>query len=359
MKIGIVTHMLFHNYGGILQNYALQQILIRLGHYPITIDYLPNQISKWHYFLAQCKTCCSYILLNRSRKFFLYPQRKRNIDFCKFMQKHLVLTETVKSYSSSIIKKNNIEAVIVGSDQTWRAAFYKSEILPDMYLRFMKNISIPKIAYAASFGVDYWEYSPDLTLKCGQLAKMFQAISVRENSGIELCKEYLGVDAVEVLDPTLLLDKDDYEQLCLDIPHEQGKFILVYILDMSPEKKVFIEALAQKMALPVKYYTSEKEIVLSIEEWLAMFRDASFVITDSFHGSVFSIIYNKDFYSIINEWRGGSRFYSLLSHFSLESRIVTDLTQIPDGEIDWNIVNKSRFQYQTESIQYLKDNLIN
>ena len=167
-----------------------------------------------------------------------------------------------------------------------------------MFLRFVSKPNVKKLAYAASFGIDEWDYSPELTKECSRLAKEFMAISVREGSGIVLCNKHLDVEAVQVIDPTLLLDKADYEQLCADIPVESTPFTAVYVLDKSLPKMQLIQKLASEIGLPTKIFSAHHGMTLSIEEWLAMFRDARYLITDSFHGTAFSIIFNKPFVAI-------------------------------------------------------------
>lgn len=358
MRIAIVTHILMHNYGGTLQAYAMQEALRRLGHDPVTVDYVPDRMSKLRYVLAQMKTA---LMLGRGgRKFFAWPRRERLPQFSGFMRRHITLTERVNHYTESVLRKYGTEAIVVGSDQVWRAAFHKPSVQPDLFLRFARHLNVPKVAYAASFGVDYWEMSPKLTRECAKYARLFNAISTREDSGVELCKKYLGVDAVSVHDPTLLLDRDDYAGLCSDVPHASGKFLLAYMLDANDTQKQVIKQFADRMGLPVKFYTSEKNVELTVEQWLAMFRDASMVVTNSFHGTVFSIINNKDFYSIVNGWRGTDRFVSLLSHFGLLGRLLLDARQLPDNPpaLDWERINTVRKKWQAAGIGFLKANLI-
>lgn len=359
MKIGIVTHRLLHNYGGTLQAFALQEVLRRMGHEPITIDYLPNEMTKSRYWLAQIKTALYYCAFQSSRHFFRYPKLTRKPEFAVFMSKHINLTERVQRYKPSILRKYGIEALIVGSDQVWRGAFNSPSIQPDLYLRFARRFQGPKIAYAASFGTDEWEYSEKLTAECAKYAQLFTAISTREDSGVRLCNRYLNVKAQGVLDPTLLLNREDYMSLCDNIPYRKDAYLLAYLLDINAEQKKKIEAFADKNNLRVIFCTSEREVNLSVEEWLALYRDAAFVITNSFHGTAFSIINNKDFYSIVNKHRGADRFVSLLSRFHLMDRLVDEDGQLPEfiDSIDWNTVNQIRATWQCAGMTFLKSNL--
>lgn len=360
MKIGIVTHPLLNNYGGILQNYALQQTLKDLGHLPITIDYIPLPISKIRYALSLCKSILLYPFPAKRRNFYPFPKgENRDWRFSTFINENITTTPIVHHYSKSLIQKFHLDALIVGSDQVWRAPFQK-QCLYDMYLEFARHKKIKKIAYAASFGVDNWEYSHKQTKKCKGLIKYFNGISVREDSGIKLCELYLNVNAVGVSDPTLLLSPNDYCFICNKIPKDNSKFLIAYVLDMSTEKQKIIRHIANTLNLEIRLFTAEKQIKYSIEEWLAMFRDASYVVTDSFHGSVFSILFNVKFYSLSNKGRGMSRLSSLFNRFDLTDRLIDETKGYPiniDKDINWNNVNIKIQEWRNKSIAFLQKNL--
>lgn len=356
MKIGIVTRPLLANYGGILQNYALQHVLKRLGHEPITIDYVPRY-SVYRYIRSFCKTLMLFFVHWKRRPFVSYKAASgRNERVDAFCHKYLALTKRVGSYSSDVVEEYGMEAVITGSDQVWRQKYNRYPgHLEDLFLRFVREPNVKRMAYAASFGIDEWDYSPITTENCRELAQKFTAISVRENSGVDLCKKYLQVYAVTVLDPTLLLNKEDYEQICVDVPSGYTPFVAVYVLDISLRKRRYIDDLVRKTGMPQRYFSAHHNMTLSIEEWLAMFRDAAFVITDSFHGTVFSIIFNKPFLTIGNTSRGMARFFSLLKMFGLQDRLfdVDKMVNIP-GKIDWNLVNLKRAELQSASFDFLR-----
>lgn len=355
MRIGIVTRPLLTNYGGILQNFALQQALRKLGHEPITIDFIPSY-SLYRYLRSFCKTLLLWPIPWKRRPFVSYRRaagRSSVIDnFCK---KHITLTERVTCYIPMLVERYGMEAVITGSDQVWRAKYnLYPEYLKDMYLRFVRQSGVKKLAYAASFGIDVWDYSSKMTETCRRLVKEFTAISVREESAIAMCREYLDVEATEVLDPTLLLDKTEYEALCHNIPVDSSSFIAVYILDKSLAKLRYIQKIALQIDLPIKVFSAHHDMTLSIEKWLAMFRDAQYVVTDSFHGTVFSIIFNKPFWSIGNTVRGMARFNSLLALFGLQKRLCTlDMEYNVSSNIDWELVNEKRYLLQKKSFDFL------
>ena len=312
MKIGILTLPLQDNYGGLLQNFAVQKVLQQMGHEAITIDYMKTPTPPlWRYVKSWIKTIL-LLCIGKQRKFIKYTHAgERNLQNEKFLSLHINKTKTYYTYDTKILKQNKINTLIVGSDQVWRPKYnYRIE---NSFLDFCKNLNnLKRIAYAASFGVDEWEYTAKQTKKCTSLAKKFDAISVREDSGKTLCNKFLGVEATTVLDPTLLLDKDVYCKICKDIPIKNEKFLAAYVLDKNEATYKECESIAQKYNLTLKFFEADSKASLSIPEWLSMFRDASYVVTDSFHGTVFSIIFNKKFKCLYNKSRGSARFETLL-----------------------------------------------
>ena len=229
------------------------------------------------------------------------------------------------------LQESDFDAIVVGSDQVWRPKYYGK--IENAYLGFAKGWNIKRIAYAASFGTDDWEYTDEQTKECGELLKKFDAISVREASGVTLCKEHFGVEVQHVIDPTMLLYKEDYIRLieAANTPKAKGT-LLNYILDETPGKKELIEQIAKDKSLVPFRVNSRVEdhkallkerIQPPVEQWLRGFYDAEFVVTDSFHACVFSILFGKPFVVIGNKKRGMARFESLLKMFGLEDRLVS------------------------------------
>ena len=366
MKIGILTQPLWGNYGGILQNYALQIVLKRLGHTPYTIHYYRQSVT-WHFLLEWIKYIVKCVIRHPNRIYKPQTLHDYKLDKRKYMggglfvRKQINTTYSMDGLSKLAICLYGFDAYIVGSDQTWRPIYNWGDRLYYMYLDFVQdNDSVKKIAYAASFGVDNWEYSKEQTNKCKELIKKFDAISVREASGIDLCRNYLNAEAQHVLDPTLLLSADDYRLLIKDKNFDYQGDVCVYILDMTEEKRKLINDYCNRNNL--RWYQVgvllKNGYTPSIESWLAGFDKAKYVITDSFHGSVFSIIFNKPFVSIGNDVRGMSRFNSLLGVFNLEDRLVSEKDElITITPPNWEAVNAILSEWQKKSINFLKTNL--
>lgn len=354
MRIGILTLPLHTNYGGILQAYALQTVLERMGHEVCLIEKRrrPLKLPLWKAPLSYGKR----IVKNLTGHPFpiFYEQKinretqiiRQNTD--KFISKY-IKRKIVNDYYD--IQENDFDAIVVGSDQVWRPKYFGLNQIENAYLKFAEGWNIKRIAYAASFGTDEWEYTPKQTEECGRLLRMFDVVSVREDSGVDLCKRYFGVDAQHVLDPTMLLGKEDYIKLFTDAntPKSKGN-LLCYILDETEEKKALIKRVADEKGLipfNVKSQSDDVNSPLSeriqppLEQWLRGFYDAEFVVTDSFHACVFSILFNKPFIVYGNVDRGLSRFKSLLTMFGLEDRIITNvIDEVNSSEIDWNRVDR-------------------
>lgn len=380
MKIAILTQPLHANYGGLLQNYALQQTLIRMGHDPVTLDWAMPYDFK--YKLSKIKAKVSSLFFQDKNKAHYELNRKeksiiqQNTEY--FISKYIQHTSTIKS-SREFLKQSVVggyQAYVVGSDQCWRPGY--NYFLHEMFLSFLTDLEVKRIAYAASFGTDIWEFNKSQTADCSTLAKKFNMVTVREDSGVDLCRKYLGIDAVHVLDPTLLLSKHDYIRLITEEnePKSNGS-LFYYVLDPDSKKKAFIESVSEKMGLTpfsiMPRYQAEtrtKEIVKtkiescifpSVTLWLRAFLDAEMTIVDSFHGMVFSIIFNKPFWVIGNPTRGMSRFTSLLKIFNLEDRLINinSIDQVDlKKNIDWNMVNACVDNYRHKSLELLRKSLL-
>ena len=221
--------------------------------------------------------------------------------------------------------------------------------------------------------MDYWEYNEEETRVLRKLVKRFNAISVREDSAIKLIHDNLNPDIVvnHVLDPTFLITKEKYIDIVREsqVVKSDGN-LLVYILDSSDEKTKFIEIFAEKNGYtPFLVNNPQTEcasspvnerIQTSISQWLRGFMDAEYVIADSFHACVFSIIFEKPFIVLSNKDRGLTRINSLLKMFDIEDRLVSDLTldEIPQSSICWEKVNSQKVKLQKFSINFLRNALL-
>lgn len=373
MRIHILTQPLGHNYGGNLQAFALQQVLKAMGHDVMTLD------RHWNLPRAGGKLLCLRILSSLKATLFTLLGQKRNLcnpfsreynaildkkTIRRFVERKLWLSSPLfgTDETADYIRTHPADCYIVGSDQVWRKAYCPS--LDDYYLAAVPE-DIAKISYAASFGKDdIDEYTQEEIEYVRPLIQRFKSISVREESGISICRDKFGVEATQVLDPTLLLKAEDYLRIIKDskerFPHHH---LGVYMLDESPEKLQFVENASSTLGLRlnvINVHEGKGAYIKypSVESWLANIAYADYVITDSFHGMVFSIIFNKPFAVIGNTSRGLSRFISLLEALGLGDRMITDImSDLPSSQIDYETVNKQLDRLRNSSLEWIKNAL--
>ena len=353
MRIGIVTQPLEMNYGGLLQNWALQQVLKKLGHEPITIDAY-QRYSTMHFAVNMTRALMKRLAGKKIKLPRRFNGSLRSQLMGEFVEQHIGKTRVMWNYERDVVNQYGLDALVVGSDQVWRSA-YNGDHLEDMFLCFAEGLAVKRIAYAASFGVDEWDYTEQQTASCAELAQLMDAISVREASGVDLCRDHLGVKAQCVLDPTLLLDADDYQGIIDDSWNGGEPYLAVYCLDITPEKEVFFNQLAAERNLVVRYFSAGWKAQLTVQQWLAMLRKADLVVTDSFHGSVFSMIFGRDFYTLCNPERGNTRMTGLLHSLGLGNRLLNDHCPVVNShdEIDWQAVQSKLLPQRETSLSFL------
>ena len=368
-KVAILTLPLIYNYGAILQAYALQQSVKKIGNECWLID---KVLPVYPYYRRPLSIISRIIgrYLRGEKDYEIIPywiskktERIISKNTRKFVDKNIFpKTKPILNLSKS---DDKYDVYLVGSDQVWRKSVTLK--MKDYLFGFVGS-GKKKCSYAASFGVDHWEFNAHETNKIKNLFKSLDIITVREDSAIGMLKQNIGVDAVQVLDPTMLLTKEEYCSLIADMPTiGDDSFIFSYILDNNPDKEQMVNKLSLCSSLP-KYsimpksspnYGVNKEdcIYLGVEEWLKGFRDCKYVITDSFHGTVFSIIFNKPFFVLSNKKRGNTRLESLMRFFNLEHRIVSDEAEVESRlseQIDWIKVNNILEKKRTFSLGLLE-----
>ena len=341
------------NYGSVLTNFALYKFLEDEGYNCIFAD-IPDHL--W------ADSIYNRDPLSMPRKFCL---------------KHFKLTFKYKNRTD--LKKVNelADAFVVGSDQLWNYPLCRSAET-FFYLDFVDDDK-KKIAYGTSFGHNEIKGTAEEKRFSGFYLNRFDAVSVREDYAVDLCKKGFGVDAVQVLDPVFMCDKSHYEKCVADAniknpPNE--KFVLAYILDPTPAKIKAAEDTANRMNMQLicianarmkgdmeTNWTIPKLDDLPIEEWLWYFKNAEMVFTDSFHGTCFSVIFEKPFISIANKGRGADRFYSLTEIFGLKNRVFNTPADIEGKDylftedIDYADVNNRIAKERARSMKWIKDAL--
>ncbi len=339
-KIAVISSYAFivknANYGAILQYYALQKHLKKRGHDAFWIRFI---ISKDNLK----KRIKDYIKKSISK--YEKENAKRRKLFLKFADTYLNLSPQ-KYYGNTEIQNNPpiADFYITGSDQVWAGT------LPANFLTFVKD-DTKKISYAASFGGDTLSDYNLKTIK--PWLKSFNSISVRESSGINICKQLDIDNAIQVVDPTMLLKKEEYPK---KTPKEK-LFTFGYLINLKNQSSFtwdkiydYTHSCNNKLIISTaqgseSFVPDEHLVYPTIEEWLGYYNAASSIITNTFHGTVFAIIFQKPFVVILQ--KGGSesqncRFHSLLKLFELENRIwdmETPLENTMNQPINWNKIS--------------------
>ncbi len=360
MKIGILTVPFNNNYGGFLQAFALKKVLQDMGHEEVFINRRRNKSANY-------KVIIKSILV----KLGICKDRLKEISkYTEQFQKEYLYPYTVAYYTSQELKKcldYKFDFVIVGSDQVWR---YKSagDSIDDFFCNFLEGTRIPHFSYAASMGTDELEYPQNKIEICSQLLKGFKAVSVREQSAKDILNTYFDIKDVQVLiDPTLLLDKQVYIDLFKNkYDKPQKSYVFTYVLDEKEEFREAIEGFATKRGLDtvnLKAQTGnlkEIKVIEPVEKWLSALYYADCVVTDSFHGVVFSIIFNKPFVVYGNMRTGISRLDYLLGLLGIRERLMSscnELSSLLETSIDWETLNKRIDEKREYSFSFLKSAL--
>lgn len=365
-KVGTMTFHSAYNYGAVLQAYALKENIKKLGYDAYVINY--GDENQYPIFDLKNKDL-STICRNLQNIFYVPKIKRRNINFKKFVSDKLDLYPN-KYINDEELKKvaDDFYAIVAGSDQIWNNSNKMKDKSDTFFLNFDGNFK--KISYAASFGDDADSIRKD-SEKIVPWLKDFDAISIRENEGKELLNE-LGIDSVLTIDPTLLLDKNDWEKLEKRVNFKKN-YILYYSVNSRKYSINVAKKVAKKMKLPVinlvlhpkSAFSGFKYIIDSApDEFLNIIHNARFVCTNSFHGTVFSIIYDKPFIAIFDEKNGQivleNRKATLLKSVGLEDHMITESMEIDIEKFlnyDYTETKKKLKVIREESINFLKKSL--
>lgn len=246
---------------------------------------------------------------------------------------------------------NGFDAFVVGSDQIWRPEMMN--VASNLMSFLEPRDPRPRVAYAGSFGTSTTKaWHPRLVAETATLARQLTAVSVREDSGVELCRTMWGVDASRQTDPTMLIDREDYLAIAGDV---LPGGLVAYVLDQTDVIQDLVGGLSRELGADVvelyprlpKSYTEfstapDKYLRPRVQDWLAAISRADHVVTDSYHGTVFSILFNRPFLAVVNTRRGAARFETLLRTYGLENRVARldghDVERM-DAPIPWGSIN--------------------
>lgn len=330
-KVGILNFHFANNYGAVLVPFAMKKAIEAMGYQAEIINYAAQKFSRQPAFV-------------KFRGKFLSPLSKEFSNIEELRKCHDAWSR-----------------VVVGSDQVWRM------FQTDIYMLEWVYGKCSLISYAASYGHDIYEGSIPKSDACALLHR-FDAISVRENSGVDICRNDFDVDALQVVDPTLLLSAEAYTRVIdaekvqvPDEPYVCGVFLSAQSASYPNNPNILLDIRSKyKFVNPIK---NEQNQFRPVGEWLALIKNAKYVITDSFHGAVFSIIFNKQFVTLMHEgFNGNARIPSLLESLGIDqNRILYSINDITVDtfreKIDYTKVNAKLAPLRHKAFKFLKDAL--
>lgn len=366
MKIGVITFSQSQdNYGQILQCYAMQIFLRQLGHEPFLIRYAEPVAPKPRFRFRKLFTYLIHIRLYlrwwlhrrrsaRDERRYSHPEQEPNRGFAEFLQQHLHLTP-LYTREELLSSPPAADVYLCGSDQIWGG--------DDIYYLSFVPPGAKRIAYAPSFG-GVRITAPEQRRQVAEQLRTFAFIGMRERSGVEQCRELGRPDAEQVGDPTLLLSREGYDRIAV-APPEREPYLLLYLLGSSIDCELNdIRRLADRLGKKLIYVASQgryddaPKCYPSIGEWLGLIRHADGVITNSFHGVVFSLIYNKPFLALAlsrHFRRMNGRVEELLAALDMSDRICRSrLPQSLEPPPDFSAFDRYRCAHRNKAVQLFR-----
>lgn len=345
-NVGVITFHNYDNYGAILQSYGLQVKLKEMGFEPEIIDYNCEYISN-PFRLVNLKEKGLFNYIYGAIGHICYIPRRRKCQ--EFRRKHMRYSAPVPKGSMSIVS-DKYDLYIAGSDQIWD---YKLTNFDTAYFLDFVDDGKKKYSYAASIG----EHLPPEKLRAeySALLKRFDKILVRENYGADIVEELTGERPECVCDPTLLLSAEEWEPF-VKTPKKKSKYILVYQLGINTEIVEFARRLAKKTGYRIVYIPfplvgllkCSCKIAIGPSEWLGLFKNAKYVVSDSFHGVVFSLLFNRPFFTMVNGHHTNKRVEQLLKTVGLSHRVI-------DHVSDEELVSPIDFTYANQQIEKMRE----
>lgn len=365
-KVELITLQRVPNYGSVLQAYATQKILESLDYDVEIIDYFPERMTI-KAMLRRIKNknikLNNSLLMRTVARIIIIPSYiKRFSSFKKFYR---YLNQTKREYhSNEEIKKDLPIADIycTGSDQVWNSEWNEG-IDKALFLDFVPD-NKKKVAISASFGKKSLNNDEiDITKK---LLSRYSSISLREKSGVDILKQLNIENPINILDPTLLLNKKEWENVASK-KYTNEKYILIYNLNRNSKIDRYAENLSKKTGLKIKYLSYQIHEFYKkgkmycnpkVEDFLSLIQNAEYVITDSFHGTAFSLNFEKDFVIVYPE-KYSTRIQSILELLDLKDRVAIDENDIKvcEKKINYSIISKKLNEERIKSIEWIKNAL--
>ncbi len=362
-KIRTITFHNAHNYGAMLQAYALIKKLDELGYDAEIIDYRNPIIENRYKVIKVYGKNPIKIIRQMAIQISEYSiNKKRYMAFSKFMKEKLKCSKNTYYDVKDI--KEDADVYITGSDQVWNPNIVGE--ISDAYTLNFGNREIKRISYAASIGNSNIE--PKYVNEYKNKLEKIDFISVREEDAKESLKKIIDKDITIVLDPTLLLTKEEWNKEIKECPKEKEKYILAYVVEDNEEYRKIVNYLSEKTGLKVIHFEKKdnyKNVLKNAYtegpmEFVNLIKNAEYVVATSFHATVFSILYNKKFF-IIPHKKTGSRVTNLLDKLNIKDRIYYNLDEFKNIdynlETNWNNVERILEEERKKSIKFLLNSI--
>lgn len=363
MKVGTITFFNSENYGAVLQAYALSRKIREMGHECEIINFCNKDhgVADRYGIFENSGNMKGAVRDLLSLPKYYQLKRKRE-KFKQFMKDYFILSKA--AYRSDEDFRNNppgYDAYVCGSDQIWKAEKGQYVYSP-YFLGFAQHLNAKTISYAPSFGKN--SVPPHLSNEIAQLLSKIMYLSVREKQGKSIIKGLTGRDAQVVLDPTLLLRSDEWGRM-QKAPVAPGKYILVYSLQRNTLLTGLIEKIKDAAKLPVvvisatgvNFVRPADTVIYDADpgDFVGLIRNAACICTNSFHGTCFSIIHRKPFFTIPHS-TSNSRLSSLLDILQLSHREIKNTADIPGDplRIDYTIAEELLEAERDKSLSFLK-----
>ena len=366
MQIKTITCHDVYNHGASLQAYALQTYLESLRHSVEIIDYKPDYLSGHYDLWAVDNPFFDKPFIKQLYLMAKLPERlmalKRKKVFDAFTRKYLKRT-ACRYHSNEELKVNPLQAdvYIAGSDQIWNTLFQNGRDAA-FYLDFAPQ-GAKRISYAASFATEdvVEEYKPFVQ----KMLQNFDVISIRERCSLPLLSSLGRKDGVAVCDPVFLLNRDQWEELLPKGQKMKGRYLLVYDTEKSDKVKGIVQRIAKEKKLKIFNISGFRLGYVDKDFWISsplnfvqLIRDAEYVVSNSFHATAFSLIFEKDFCVVNRSEKINERMKSLLKDYHLDNRLATSYSDSLLESIDYHAVNILIQKDIDDSKEFLKTELM-
>lgn len=355
MKTLTITFHHSANYGATLQTYALHQVIKRMGHENVVFEYVSKPVSQKMVFSPKV------FLRNVYMKIVSILRKRENKrlqeSFIHFHNHHIAKTRPYNDMDDLRNDVPDVDVLITGSDQVWNIKGTQS-FVPARFLDF-GNKNLLRFSYAAS--LEKLDYTDEQKSYVKERLKDFKGISLRETSARDYIHSFTGYDCVQVLDPVLLLSVAKWNELAVE-PRIKEPYILCYQVLSHPLMQKTVDYLKKKTGYKVvsvtpgiiRWINSDYTLYdVSPEEFLGLYKNAKMVVTTSFHGTAFAILYNKPFVVLAKDG-SVNRIRDLLKLFDLKDQLLLNMEAISVPDIDYMKVNATLVKERERSLSFLR-----